>query len=128
MQLIKQAINYGGFDLSNVNSNNANNANNNYNYSINNFNTNLNNTIIKNNNNNINIQDIYENETSYVNKGFRLKGYLLLRDIITYNNITSYFGDPSSNPYILNIDYSRNAIVNNTLGTNVMHYIYIDNL
>jgi hypothetical protein len=124
--IIKQAINYGGFDLSNAN--NANNANNNYNYSINNFNTNLNNTIIKNNNNNINIQDIYENETSYINKGFRLKGYLLLRDIITYNNITSYFGDPSSNPYILNIDYSRNAIVNNTLGTNVMHYIYIDNL
>jgi len=121
--IIKQVINYGGFDVANANANASN-----YNYSINNFNNNVNNTIIMNNNNNINIQDIYENETSYVNKGFRLKGYLLLRDIITYNNIVTYFGDPSSNPYILNLNYSRNAIVNKALESNVIHNIYIDHL
>ena len=118
--VLKQIINYGGFDVSNTN-----NSENNYNYSIDNY---TNNTIIINNYNNINIQDIYESDTSYINKGFRLKGYFSLINIITNNNIANYFGDPSLNPYILNINYNRHSSVNNLLGSNVMHSIYVDNL
>ena len=119
--VLKQIINYGGFDVcgSNANSANANSVG--FNYSMNNY---TNNRIIYNSNA---IEDIYDDETSYSNKGFRLKGYFSVIDEITNNNIINYFGDPSSNPYILNINYSRDPSVDIALGSNVTHNIYIDN-
>jgi hypothetical protein len=122
--VLKQIINYGGFDVSGANANAGAGANanaNSFNYSMNNY---TNNRIIHNCND---IEDIYDNETSYSNKGFRLKGYFSVIDEITNNNIINYFGDPSSNPYILNINYSRDPSVDNSLGSNITHYIYIDN-
>ena len=116
--VLKQIINYGGFDVSGANSATA---AINYNYSMNNY---TNNRIIHNCNS---IEDIYDNDTSYTNKGFRLKGYFSLIDEITNNNIINYFGDPSSSPYILNINYNRHPSVNTSLGSDVIHNIYIDN-
>ena len=117
--VIKQTINYGGFDVSNSNNNETR-----YNYSMNNF---TNNRILISCNHN-NIEDIYDNNSSYVNKGFRLKGSFSLIDEIPNNNIVNFFGDPSSNPYILNINYIRHPSVDILLGSNVIHNIYIDNL
>lgn len=112
--VLKQTINYGGFDISE----------NGYNYSITNY---TNNRIIHNCNYS-NIEDIYNNEASYINKGFRLKGYFSLLDEITNNNISNYFGEPSVNPYILNFNYNRHHSVDISLGSDVIHNIYIDNL
>ena len=117
--VLKQIINYGGFDVSGANANSANVMG--FNYSMNNY---TNNRIIYNSNG---IEDIYDNETSYSNKGFRLKGYFSVIDEITNTNIINYFGDPSLNPYILNINYSRHPSVNIALGSNVTYNIYIDN-
>lgn len=114
--VLKQIINYGGFDVSGAGANAIS-----FNYSMNNY---TNNRIIYNSNA---IEDIYDNETSYSNKGFRLKGYFSVIDEITNTNIINYFGDPSSNPYILNINYSRHPSVNIALGSNVTYNIYIDN-
>ena len=114
--VLKQIINYGGFDVSGSNANSVG-----FNYSMNNY---TNNRIIYNSNA---IEDIYDDDTSYSNKGFRLKGYFSVIDEITNTNIINYFGDPSSNPYILNINYSRDPSVDIVLGSNVTHYIYIDN-
>ena len=114
--VLKQIINYGGFDVSGSDANTIR-----FNYSMNNY---TNNRIIYNSNA---IEDIYDDETSYSNKGFRLKGYFSVIDEITNNNIINYFGDPSSNPYILNINYSRDPSVDIALGSNVTHNIYIDN-
>ena len=124
--VLKQIINYGGFDVSGASANavsaNAVSANAvSFNYSMNNY---TNNRIIYNSNA---IEDIYDNETSYSNKGFRLKGYFSVIDEITNTNIINYFGDPSLNPYILNINYSRHPSVNIALGSNVTYNIYIDN-
>jgi len=118
--VLKQIINYGGFDVSNAGANAGANPIN-YNYNMNNY---TNNRIIHNCNS---IEDIYDNEITYRNKGFRLKGYFSLIDEITNNNIINYFGDPSSNPYILNINYSRDPSVDYLLGSNVTYNIYIDN-
>ena len=119
--VLKQIINYGGFDVSGASANAVSANAVSFNYSMNNY---TNNRIIYNSNA---IEDIYDNETSYSNKGFRLKGYFSVIDEITNTNIINYFGDPSLNPYILNINYSRHPSVNIALGSNVTYNIYIDN-
>jgi hypothetical protein len=114
--VLKQIINYGGFDVSGGTNTLS------YNYSMNNY---TNNRIIHNCNS---IEDIYHNEIDYSNKGFRLKGHFSLIDEITNNNISNYFGVPSSNPYVLNINYSRHPSVDISLGSTITHNIYIDEL
>ena len=111
--VVKHTITYGGYDLSNGT----------YFYSKN---DNTINHFIK--NNSVNIQDIYSSDTNYVNKGFRLKGFILLKDRISNSNIVNYIGDPSSNPYIMTINYYRENSINNSLGNNINYNIYIDNL
>ena len=106
----KHVINYGGFNTS-ANS---------YNYSK----TDSSNVFIL-NNTNTNIEDIY---TNFTNKGFRLKGYLLLKDEITNANIVNYFGDPSTSPYIMNFNYIRSPNVNNSFSIYKTYNIYVDDL
>jgi len=112
--IIKHTINYGGYNL----------INSEYFYNKNDICDNL--LFIE--NNSLNIQDIYSSDTNYINKGYRLKGYILLKDRISNSNIINYIGDPSSNPYIMQIDYYRQNNVNNSLGSNVSYNIYIDDL
>ena len=106
----KHVINYGGFNTSN----------NSYNYSK----TDSTNVFIL-DNSNTNIEDIY---TNFNNKGFRLKGYLLLKDEITNANIVDYFGDPSTNPHIMNFNYIRSTNVGNSYGIYKTYNIYVDDL
>ena len=113
---IKHTINYGGYDLSNSE----------YFYNKNDICNNL--LFIENNINNVNIQDIYISDSDYVNKGFRLKGYFLFKNVISNNNIVSYFGDPSSNSHTMEINYYRESNVNSSLGSNITYNIYIDDL
>ena len=109
----KHVINYGGFNPnSNLNS---------YNYNK----TDSSNVFILNNTNNINIEDIY---TDTSNRGFRLKGYILLQDEIANTNIVNYFGVPSANPYIMDFNYIRNASVGNSYSIYNTYNIYIDEL
>lgn len=113
---IKHTINYGGYDISNSE----------YFYNKNDICDNL--LFIENNINNVNSQDIYISDSDYVNKGFRLKGYFLFKNVISNNNIVSYFGDPSSNPHTMEINYYRESNVNSSLGSNITYNIYIDDL
>ena len=113
---VKQVIKYGGFNTT------LNTSLNSYNYTK----TGTNNLFILDNNNNINIEDIYGNSDNFINKGFRLKGYLLLKQEITNTNIINYFGVPSTNPYIMNINYQRSVSVNNSFNSNIIYPIYID--
>ena len=106
----KHVINYGGYNTS-ANS---------YNYSK----TDSSNVFIL-NNTNTNIEDIYSDPS---NSGFRLKGYLLLKDEITNANIVNYFGDPSTSPYIMNFNYIRSASVNNSFSIYKTYNIYVDDL
>ena len=106
----KHVINYGGYNTS-ANS---------YNYSK----TDSSNVFIL-NNSNTNIEDIYSDPS---NSGFRLKGYLLLKDEITNANIVNYFGDPSTSPYIMNFNYIRSASVNNSFSIYKTYNIYVDDL
>ena len=106
----KHVINYGGYNTS-ANS---------YNYSK----TDSSNNFIL-NNTNTNIEDIYSDPS---NSGFRLKGYLLLKDEITNANIVNYFGDPSTSPYIMNFNYIRSASVNNSFSIYKTYNIYVDDL
>ena len=106
----KHVINYGGYNTS-ANS---------YNYSK----TDSSNNFIL-NNTNTNIEDIYSDPS---NSGFRLKGYLLLKDEITNANIVNYFGDPSTSPYIMNFNYIRSASVNNSFSIYKTYNIYVDEL
>ena len=107
----KHVINYGGFNT----------TTNSYNYSRTDSSTNV--FILT--NSNTNIEDIY---TNFTNKGFRLKGYLLLKDEITNANIVNYFGDPSTNPCIMNFNYTRTTNVGNSYSIYKTYNIYIDNL
>lgn len=111
--VVKHIINYGGFNL-NPNPNP-------YNYSK----TDYGNNFILNNTSNTNIEDIYA-DTS--NAGFRLKGYLLLKDIIANTNMIDYFGNPSSNPYIMNFNYIRSTSVSTSNSSYNTYNIYIDEL
>ena len=113
----KQVINYGGF---NTNSSYINP----YIYSKTDYGNNSNDFILNNINNN-NIRDIY---SDFSNTGFRLKGYLLLKDEITNTNIVNYFGNPSTIPYIMNFNYTRSTSVGNSYGINKTYDIYVDNL
>ena len=106
----KHVINYGGYNTS-ANS---------YNYSK----TDSSNVFIL-NNTNTNIEDIYSDPS---NSGFRLKGYLLLKDEITNANIVNYFGDPSTSPYIMNFNYIRSPSVNNSFSIYKTYNIYVDDL
>lgn len=106
----KHVINYGGYNTS-ANS---------YNYSK----TDSSNVFIL-NNTNTNIEDIYSDPS---NSGFRLKGYLLLKDEITNANIVNYFGDPSTSPYIMNFNYIRSPSVNNSFSIYKTYNIYVDEL
>ena len=106
----KHVINYGGYNTS-ANS---------YNYSK----TDSSNVFIL-NNSNTNIEDIYSDPS---NSGFRLKGYLLLKDEITNANIVNYFGDPSTSPYIMNFNYIRSPSVNNSFSIYKTYNIYVDDL
>ena len=108
--VVKHVINYGGYNT-NANS---------YNYSK----TDSSNVFIL-NNTNTNIEDIYSDPS---NSGFRLKGYLLLKDEITNANIVNYFGDPSTSPYIMNFNYIRSASVNNSFNIYKTYNIYVDDL
>jgi len=114
--VVKHIINYGGFNT-NLNLNPNINP---YNYSK----TDYGNGFIL-DNSNTNIEDIY---TDSNNIGFRLKGYLLLKDIIANTNIINYFGDPSTNPYIMDFNYIRSASVGNSYSINNTYNIYIDDL
>jgi len=78
-------------------------------------------------NSNINIEDIYSDIS---NSGFRLKGYLLLKPLIENTNIVNYFGDPSTNPYIMTFNYNRSAIVDkdNLYSIYNTYNIYVDEL
>jgi len=113
----KHLINYGGYNTSN----------NNYNYSKTDYNNNkdfiLNNTTTNTTTNDI--RDIYD---ASINMGFRLKGYLLLKDIITNENMIDYFGDPSTNPYIMDFIYQRHVDVSSSYNINNSYNIYIDRL
>jgi hypothetical protein len=113
----KHSINYGGFNTNP----NLNPSINPYNYSK----TDYGSDFILNNINNNNIRDIY---SDFSNTGFRLKGYLLLKDEITNTNIVNYFGNPSTNPYIMNFNYTRSTSVGNSYGINKTYDIYVDNL
>jgi hypothetical protein len=113
----KHSINYGGFNTNP----NLNPSINPYNYSK----TDYGSDFILNNINNNNIRDIYSDIS---NTGFRLKGYLLLKDEITYSNIVNYFGDPSTNPYIMNFNYIRNASVGDSYSIYNTYNIYVDEL
>ena len=111
----KHIINYGGFNTDfNLNS-----SINRYNYSK----TDYGSDFILNNSNKI--EDIY---SDFSNTGFRLKGYLLLKDIITNANIVNYFGVPSSNPYIMNFNYIRNTSVDDSHSIYKTYNIYVDEL
>ena len=111
----KHIINYGGFNTDfNLNS-----SINRYNYSK----TDYGSDFILNNSNKI--EDIY---SDFSNTGFRLKGYLLLKDIITSANIVNYFGVPSSNPYIMNFNYIRNTSVDDSHSIYKTYNIYVDEL
>ena len=115
--VVKHIINYGGFNINpNLNPNP-----NPYNYSK----TDYGNNFILNNTSNTNIEDIYA-DTS--NAGFRLKGYLLLKDIIANTNMIDYFGNPSSNPYIMNFNYIRSTSVSSLNSSYNTYNIYIDEL
>lgn len=70
------------------------------------------------------LQDIYQNDD---NCGFRLKGTLKLNNI-SNSEIVNAFGDPSTNPYILNLTYNRHQHVNNTNNQDKSYNIYIDDL
>lgn len=113
----KHIINYGGFNTNP----NLNPTINRYNYSK----TDYGSDFILNNINNNNIEDIYSDIS---NTGFRLKGYLLLKDIITNTNIVNYFGVPSTNPYIMNFNYIRNASVGDSHSIYNTYNIYVDEL
>jgi hypothetical protein len=114
--VVKHIINYGGFNTNpNLNPNL-----NPYNYSK----TDYGNVFIL-DNTNTNIEDIYA-DTS--NAGFRLKGYLLLKDIITNTNIINYFGNPSTNPYIMEFNYIRSTSVSTSNSSYNTYNIYIDEL
>jgi hypothetical protein len=78
-------------------------------------------------NTNINIEDIYSDIS---NRGFRLKGYLLLKPEIENTNIVNYFGDPSTNPYTMTFNYNRSAIVDkdNLYSIYNTYNIYVDEL
>jgi hypothetical protein len=112
--VVKHTINYGGFntntDTININP-----------YIYTKIDTSY--VFILNNNNSI--EDIYSHPN---NIGFRLKGYLLLKDEITNTNIINYIGDPSTNPYIMNFNYIRSASVGNSYSIYNTYYIYIDEL
>ena len=108
----KHVINYGGYNT-NTRS---------YNYSKNDYDRNK--LFILNNTTN-NINDIYD---ASINIGFRLKGYLLFKPEITNTNIVNYFGDPSSSPYVMNLNYERHIDVSNLDNINNSYNIYIDNL
>ena len=115
--VVKHIINYGGFNINpNLNPNP-----NPYNYSK----TDYGNNFILNNTSNTNIEDIYA-DTS--NAGFRLKGYLLLKDIITNTNMINYFGNPSTNPYIMEFNYIRSTSVSTSNSSYNTYNIYIDEL
>ena len=115
--VVKHIINYGGF-----NTNPSLNPNlNPYNYSK----TDYGNVFILDNTTNTNIQDIYADIS---NVGFRLKGYLLLKDIITNTNIINYFGNPSINPYIMEFNYIRSTSVSTSNSSYNTYNIYIDEL
>jgi len=111
----KHTINYGGFNTNPSYPNP-------YIYSKSDT-TNGNNFILNNINNNI--EDIYSDIS---NIGYRLKGYLLLKSEIESSNIVNYFGDPSSNPYIMNFNYIRNNSVGASYSINNTYEIYIDEL
>ena len=124
---VKHVINYGGFNT-NPNPNLNTNLNTNPNPNLNPYNyskTDYGNVFILDNYTNTNIEDIFA-DTS--NAGLRLKGYLLLKDEITNANIVSYFGDPSTIPYIMTFNYIRSASVNNSYSIYNSYNIYIDNL
>ena len=70
------------------------------------------------------LQDIWDGNIN--NQGFRLKGLLKLNSI-TNNNVINAIGDPSTNAYILNYNYKRNADLGGT-NQNVSYNIYIDDL
>jgi hypothetical protein len=110
----KHVINYGGFNLNS-------NILNSYNYTK----TDTSYVFILNNINNINIEDIHSLPN---NIGFRLKGYLLLKDEITNNNIVNYFGAPSTDPYLMSFNYNRSANVGNYYSIYKNYNIYVDNL
>jgi hypothetical protein len=115
--VVKHIINYGGFNINpNLNPNP-----NPYNYSK----TDYGNNFILNNTSNTSIEDIYA-DTS--NAGFRLKGYLLLKDIITNTNMINYFGNPSTNPYIMEFNYIRSTSVSTSNSSYNTYNIYIDEL
>jgi len=114
--VLKQTINYGGFNTNPS-------YNNSYIYSKSDYGNNGNDFILNNSSNNI--QDIY---SDFSNTGFRLKGYLLLKNEITNTNIVNYFGNPSTIPYIMNFNYIRSASVGNSYGINNTYEIYVDNL
>ena len=114
--VVKHIINYGGFNTNpNLNPNL-----NPYNYSKTD-----NGSVFILDNTNTNIEDIYA-DTS--NAGFRLKGYLLLKDIITNTNIINYFGNPSTNPYIMEFNYIRSTSVSTSNSSYNTYNIYIDEL
>jgi hypothetical protein len=108
----KHVINYGGYNTTSGS----------YNYSK----LYTNNAFIL-DNTNINIEDIYSDIS---NRGFRLKGYLLLKPEIENTNIVNYFGDPSANPYIMTFNYNRSAIVDkdNLYSIYNTYNIYVDEL
>ena len=69
------------------------------------------------------LQDIYNDIN---NRGFRLKGTLKLNNILN-SQIVNAFGDPSTNPYILDLSYNRHEHVYNN-NQHKLYSIYIDEL
>ena len=68
--------------------------------------------------------DIWDGNVN--NRGFRLKGLMNLKQIPNAN-IQTVIGDPSTEPYILNYNYDRNADLGGS-NQNVSHNIYVDDL